>query len=368
MSPRPPVAITGVWMEDSSNHSKRSDAGSGDDNRTTVMNNRRSNNSSHRLMDLYMSQMPPSLVNETMVTRNRDDRSASTGSWSSVATPPPPTTAPPKRSGLLSVFRTLEDNFQDELEQQRMTDHPRGAWIIERADSVESVDESEWPSHWNSFFQRSSSDPATQRSSGRTVRRSCAWVLVASLLVLCGIVGLSVGLTASNESEQKARSSDLSAVDEGTVETASPTLSPSTRTPVTPAPTVLLAVTTAMPTPQKSCQDSVEVDRRCYNVRDLETVAYQTSFISCEPHPENWIGVFPAGHDAERLPDPLLWLWTCNSQNVTDCDNEGTPSGVLGIGGVLKPGRYQAALVAHDGIAPFSSAVISPVFEIREKC
>ena len=193
-----------------------------------------------------------------------------------------------------------------------------------------------------------------------------------SLLVVCIVVGLSVGMTDHHENQPKARSSDLSAVDkddEDSVETttASPTRAPSLTSAPSMAPRPVVTPT-KMPTSQQSCQDSVKVDRRCYNVRDLETVPYQTTFTSCEPHPENWIGVFPAGHDADNLPDPVLWLWTCNSQNFTDCDNEGTPSGVLGIGGVLEPGFYQAALVAQDGIAPFTSSVISPVFQISEKC
>jgi hypothetical protein len=381
-------------MEDHTSHfsnsSSRSAVAGGGDNATTVMSNRQSTS---RLMDLYLSQMPISLMSYTMLMRNRDTGSNSTDS-SSVAVPPPPPipTTTDRKKGLRSIFRK-QDPFQDEEQPQDNTDHPRGAWIIEQKDSVESVDSSEWPSHWNSFFGgtcRTRND-GTGTTSSSMCRRSRRLLLVgvASLFIVCGMVGLSMGVT--NKNQPTARSSDLAAADgEETLIPSTPSPSsvvelpppipdppasgevPPPPIPDPPASGEVPPPPIPGPTPENPipgpCQDSVQVDQLCYTVLDIETIPYTTSFTTCEPHPENWIGIFPAGANPASLPDPLLWLWTCNSQNITDCGGEGVPSGILGIGGVLDPGFYQAALVARDGIAPFSASVVSDAFQVTEIC
>jgi len=405
-------------MDAKSFDSQPSDVASGDGSRTTVMNNRASHrtmtSSEQKLMDLYMSQMPRNLIPHSHLSpvkevdgnnNHQNHISSASSTSSSVVTPPPPpvrSTSNKKMEGRpLEIFRTSEDDkFEDEeLEQRRVTDHPRGAWIIERSDSVESIDATDWPTYWNGFFgrevlsfkQKDDSDPRRRR---RTNRLIC--LTVASFLVLCCIIGLSISLTNQKKDSPRNGVSNLSTednevVDEEEEETISPSLAPlpsvkdqtpteTTDDPPTKVnrPPTMEETTTPSPVDddmtidpmvnETICEDFVEVDQPCYDWKDLETVAYQTSFSVCTPHEQNWIGVFPARQNMARLPYPLLWLWTCNSQNISDCNGEGTPSGVLGIGGVLDPGFYHAALVARDGVSPFPSSAISSIFEISEAC
>lgn len=298
------------------------------DNATAVMHNRRDS----RLVDLYMRQMPTSLMSESMIMRQMyEDDDGSYESDDSTLPPPPPS----GRTSLFSIFRTQEDR-------------PREAYIIEQKDSIESVDASNWPAHWNTLLCYRDRDTEGDGVWTRSRSRRLAMVSVASLLVLCGIIGMSVGLS-NRKNEEGLRSSNLSSFEGG--EDFVSTLSP-----------------TNMTAEDEFCQDSIQVDRSCYDADELATVPFTTFFTSCEPHPENWIGIYEAGAPLSMLPDPLLWLWTCNSQRLADCNGEGSLEGVLGIGGILDSGSYKAVLVARDGFAPFVSVVASTVFQISESC
>lgn len=117
-----------------------------------------------------------------------------------------------------------------------------------------------------------------------------------------------------------------------------------------------------------SCMDMIRTDQRCYTRKDLRNDALTIGFVRCEPHRENWVGIYDAGLTAAELPEPLLWLWTCDSQDMLDCNDVGVVSGALVVSGMLESGFYQAHLVERDGNAPYSAFLSSEVFEVNNDC
>jgi hypothetical protein len=93
-------------------------------------------------------------------------------------------------------------------------------------------------------------------------------------------------------------------------------------------------------------------------------------FRNCDAQHDDWIGIFNAtdGLDMEELGKPDMWLWTCNSQVLEDCNDVGTFVDDLTFGGGLPEGVYQAHLVHRNSGGPYASYSASEVFDIMKDC
>lgn len=275
--------------------------------------------------------------------------------------------------------------------KNKNAEHDRGAYVVEKTDSIETMDLTQWPAHWNKFNLCGGDDKKWYMPGQR--RRLLLLGLVVAVLGLCFIIGLSVGVSNNNKEKKQSSSQALSSSSNLRANTPVPT-------PVTPEqedatdtdaatdeeedasgaaeqPDEILPAEeaevvvedesgTLAPT---ECQDRIEVDRFCYNVDELDdAVLFGIDFQRCEPHKENWIGIFQEGLDDQSLPDPLLWLWTCNSQDLKDCNKEGVIADSLGMAGRLEPGFYQAHFIERNGKGPFQSYLSSSVFEVSDNC
>jgi hypothetical protein len=109
-------------------------------------------------------------------------------------------------------------------------------------------------------------------------------------------------------------------------------------------------------------------------VESLETCQVPFSGISiyfrnCSPESGDWIGIWPVSliKDEKRLPEPVLWLYNCGSQ---DC-KQALGEDVLFFGDGLPPDTYVAQLVRLvENAAPYSSSyAVSDPFQVSPtKC
>ena len=147
--------------------------------------------------------------------------------------------------------------------------------------------------------------------------------------------------------------------------TRNPTKNPTpmpTKNP-TPAPT-------PMPTPAPVQDDAtIDTDRTCYTVgQDI-----LATFFNPNPYPDDWVGVYPESADPHDLAHPLLWLWTCGTQNCRRKVEHGDVtfgSGPPNEGGTvyfpLHPGRYIVVL-ARNGHPPYSARAVSMSFVVKDE-
>mmetsp|Transcript_9438 Transcript_9438/g.15006 ORF Transcript_9438/g.15006 Transcript_9438/m.15006 type:complete len:313 (+) Transcript_9438:79-1017(+) len=177
-----------------------------------------------------------------------------------------------------------------------------------------------------------------------------------------------------------------------TKETAPPTVSAiPTATPVSPSPTVSPApsvsasptatasahptahptaspkpTSTAGPTeslaPTANCTDSVASDMECYDRR--ETIKIE--FTNCDPEDDDWVGIYAKDpyRNLTDVGDPILWLWTCGSD---DCSGE-VYADTLEFGGLSHSGNYIAYLVRYEKDEPYVAYASSEVFRVSSCC
>jgi hypothetical protein len=198
---------------------------------------------------------------------------------------------------------------------------PREAYLIEESDSIEAQDISYWPSAWDSYFQSGTGYVFCSRR-----RRSCA------------ALGLSIGMS-NNQGED--RSNSLSAIHNA----------PDTGSAPTPAPTV--------------CENRIVTDNTCYAPYTMMNIAFN----NCDALGDDWVGIYQSPvTELEDLGNPLMWLWTCNSQELDDCEGVGTFADELPFGGGLPAGNYEAHLVRRNSGGPYASYTGSPSFSVSDSC
>jgi hypothetical protein len=115
------------------------------------------------------------------------------------------------------------------------------------------------------------------------------------------------------------------------------------------------------------CETRIATDRSCY----APMTEMFLGFSNCDAEHDDWIGIFTIdGLEMDDLGEPDMWLWTCNSQVLQDCNAVGTFVDDLTFGGGLPAGVYQAHLVHRNvnGGGPYASYAASEVFVIEEGC
>jgi len=250
----------------------------------------------------------------------------------------------------------------------------RRALIVEEPESsFESIDSSNWPRSWNG------TSPSKAGDHNYRPRLCKVMVIVTLMIVLSTLLGVFV----SNKNE--ATTSKTENLRASSVVTQSPPTNSSnifdgekldeenmnnkTSSPTANATEPIDDMPTAAPTEgQENCTDMLRTDDRCYTRQDLRNDALTIGFVRCKPHRENWIGIYDAGLSAASLPEPLLWLWTCDKQDILDCNEMGVVSGALRVSGMLGSGFYQAHLVERNGNAPYSAFISSDVFQVSQDC
>jgi hypothetical protein len=297
-----------------------------------------------KLIDLYLD--------EEDVPNAQDDHSLGVASDASSLPPPPPPLDERKRSYLRpSQPPAVELSL------------PRQAYVFEEKDqSFEAQDISVWPAHWNKWFLSS--------GRGRLARRRL-FAATACLFVLCMILGLAIGIgnnvyktedAAQSTSFAGAHANQDSTQGGGASVTPGPTPIPSPEP--TPGPT-------PGPVPEEdppaSCTDDIGTNKSCYGLDDIIWVG----FANCNAVHDDWIGIYKVDDifSSDSLgPRHSMWLWTCESQTLFECRNQGVFGGTIPFGGGLPVGRYQAFLVranSNDEYVPYAS---SAEFEFSNSC
>ena len=112
---------------------------------------------------------------------------------------------------------------------------------------------------------------------------------------------------------------------------------------------------TPVPTESATCANRIGTDGFCYN-------AFSPIFVffdNCDPLPDDWLGVYPAGSDPLNLPEPVFWVWTCGNQ---DCFAE-IFSEAYTLNFNLAPGSYMLYLARQgNGFPPYQSYANSEEF------
>lgn len=215
---------------------------------------------------------------------------------------------------------------------------PREAMIIEEQDSFEAQDISYWPAVWDSYFQ----------SNGNyNLRKRKICVAMASILVFCMILGLAIGVSNSNQDDRNA---SLAAA-KGQQQIV-----------YVPVPAPAPAPAGSLP----GCQDELSANEVCFEEYTIMFVTFQ----NCNPLVNDWVGIFDVTSSEVSLFDlgePVMWLWTCNSQELDEAC-EPTYFDSLPFGPGLPAGTYQAHLVRRNPGGPYSSYAASDEWEVAEQC
>jgi len=330
-----------------------------------------------KLIDLYLDEEKGSTM--------PDDDSIGGASETSSLPPPPPPLAERKRS----IFRSQP---APELSL------PREAYVFEEQNSFEAQDISLWPSYWNRW-----SASGTVPGSGRRMRRRLL-AAMACVLVVCIILGLASIGNKDNDAGQTSSFAGAQGAEDTTQEdpvTPAPSPSP-VATPPTPAP-VAAAVTPAPATPADApspvatpgpvadpeptptpapiatpaptpapvepptCSDNVDTNKSCYGLEEIILVG----FTNCDTVHDDWIGIYNVDNilSSDSLgPGYSKWLWTCESEDLTECRNTAMVGAIMPFGGGLPAGTYQAFLVRtneNDEYVPYAS---SAAFEFSDSC
>jgi hypothetical protein len=352
-----------------------------------VNNNNKKKNDKAALKSLRgESPLANALSQDEQEDDDDDDLSCVTGQSRLPPPPPPPLVYRIEQKnndsphGTASTRSFDEEKYLDNLAMVDRNAENRDAYIVEKQGSFEAMDLTQWPAHWNKFDLTSGGKKAA--------RRRLALLALIALLVLVFIIGISVGVSQNKKEKQSSQA--VSAASSSNLRAPTPVPVPEaperddvvapgnndvtdnlTEVGEPPVPADEAAAAeedTSTPAPTE-CEDKVETDRLCYEVNKLETEPFIIDFRRCEPDKENWVGIYEADLDEENLSDPLLWLWSCNSQQLKDCKKEGVLADSLDIGGSsVAPGFYQAHFIERDGNAPFASYSSSNVFEVSANC
>lgn len=139
--------------------------------------------------------------------------------------------------------------------------------------------------------------------------------------------------------------------------TNSPTMSP-TKSPSTESPT---KAASSAPT-KDDCSSFIWSESSCYKPE----INMHIFFENCNPFGDDWIGIYQVDPQADLndLGDPLLWMWTCGSQN---CRGEVFMDTLI-FGGGLQEGRYVAHLIRRNSGGPYASYAASPSFQVDGDC
>ncbi len=339
-----------------SGNSNRAIASRDESSVTRVMGNRLLDDESEKsLMMQKFRDMTSTSGGETIQNQNKCDKGNLPVSEVNMSPSSPPVTELfcDQRSQISSSHKAMV------LEPEEN----RGTWIMEQPESFESIDSSNWPSSWNQML-------LTKREKLRHRRRSKVICITSMLILLCTILVFVFGYNKKVEKEMANVRTTSSAVaqtpstdnifeEEEEIRTSIPEKRDDLQT---------LPPTTAPTSNRETCLDMIRADRRCYNQKDQRDEPFTIGFVRCESHRENWMGIYPAGLDPESLPDPLMWAWTCDSEDIVDCNDQSTLSGTLSVAGSLETGFYQAHLMERDGRAPYSAFVSSDVFQVSKDC
>jgi hypothetical protein len=322
--------------------------------------------------DLNMRQYNPSV--ETALRGDDDDDD-------STSVPPPP--PPPFPHTIESILKDLRNSILYSARRNKavvgVNDHPIEIVAIHENDiDGESTIEVE-----AGFVPWCKKTPSSAPRNRRKKKRALVW---ASLLFLSLFVVLVVGLSSRrNDAKRTSGASNMlvGGADTPVAETEAPvaggTESPAT-TPVPPPPLGLNS-TTNPPPPMVLTESPIEEQpptdppTQCVSfVESLETCQVPFSGISiyfrnCSPESGDWIGIWPVSliKDEKRLPEPVLWLYNCGSQ---DC-KQALGEDVLFFGDGLPPDTYVAQLVRLvENAAPYSSSyAVSDPFQVSPtKC
>jgi hypothetical protein len=291
---------------------------------------------------------------------------------SSVPPPPPPLFPISFRDIRGSIFRSKKSVPYQKGDEEA----PHAVEIIASKDECESTIEVDASERWMKSCNSKTSNKAPQR---RAV--ICTAVLVFFALVL----GLSIGLSGGNDSKDtnKTTSSNealdnnsgststeapVAATDAPVAATEAPVAATEAPVAATEAPVATDPPVTETMTPTiaatEGCVTSLAPAEACYEPFQGLTI----DFDNCAPLGDDWIGIWPAGAitNPARLPEPLIWLWTCGSQN---CNAPILEDSLL-FGEGLSTGTYVAHMIRlSEDQAPYTSSyAVSDSIEIRPVC
>lgn len=274
---------------------------------------------------------------------------------SSVPPPPPPTLSASFRNIRNSIFRGKNNKAKEGDEEEPPPPPPVD--IITSQDECESTIELDAAESW---MQSLNLKEAARKT---TQKKPLIFAIVLFLLAL--ILGLSVGLGGGDDGEKVTTSSDA-LVDNNAGSTSTDAPEAVTDPPVaveTMSPTTPMNATDA-PVEQKCSTSTVTPVDACYEPFQEIILAFE----NCEPLVNDWIGVWPVASitDPESLPEPLVWLWTCGTQDCEAAVNED----VLFFTEGLSAGTYVALMIrfAEDAAPYTSSYAASSSFEVARKC
>lgn len=216
--------------------------------------------------------------------------------------------------------------------------------------------------------------PWCKSSSGSSVQQNSplkrrALLCAGLLLFVVVILGLAIGLSGDKDTTRGSGSSNMLVGGDTQVaanETSVPTLAAtSTIAPSLEASDIMSS--TIAPTDGESstgCTSFVQPLETC----QTPFLGFSVYFQNCEPTSGDWVGIWNVNsiQDESSLPEPLLWLYHCGSQN---CDQE-VEEDVLFFGEGLPPGNYVAHLARFLEYEPpyTSSYAVTETFQVAPTC
>ena len=270
------------------------------------------------------------------------------------------------------VWASEHDDDDDDIHDESAwnSNKKRRALIVEEPESsFESIDSSNWPRSW--------SGKSLSKTGGLDRIRWCKVIVIITLMIMFStLLGVFVSnknkatttktenLRASSAVTQTPPSSNNIFEEE---DTDGENMNNSTSSPTSNATVPSEGNSTELVW-NEACIDMIRTEQQCYTRKELRSDELTIGFVRCQPQRENWIGIYEAGLNAENLPEPLLWVWTCDKIDILDCNDAGTVSGALVVSGMLAVGFYQAQLVERSGNAPYSAFLSSDVFQVSQDC
>jgi hypothetical protein len=120
-----------------------------------------------------------------------------------------------------------------------------------------------------------------------------------------------------------------------------------------------------LPTTQPTIANAVTIDTNCFHLNEHISVHFANPLARTD----DWIGIFPADTKPDKLDYPLMWLWSCGSQECKVAGSSGTlifgpdnPNETGQIAWPLPGGAYVLALVNRNDAQPYTIGAISEIF------